>query len=169
MTWKRLLLVLPLGLLVLLFVLKQAAERRAAPPPQRTPSGVSTVEPRRLLLVIVDTMRPQNVDEPGAMPVLQALGRRPDARRFDFVACSALFSFQCLQTLLEGRESPFGPALTPLFSARTQSLGITKPDPVDYTLYRVDWAAADSIAAADPGAAADSGAAAGGPGPAPPR
>jgi len=67
------------------------------------------------------------------------------------------------------RESPFGPALTPLFSARTQSLGITKPDPVDYTLYRVDWAAADSIAAADPGAAADSGAAAGGPGPAPPR
>ena len=61
------------------------------------------------------------------------------------------------------RESPFGPALTPLFSARTQSLGITKPDPVDYTLYRVDWAAADSIAAAEPGAAG------GGPGPASPR
>lgn len=46
------------------------------------------------------------------------------------------------------RESPFGPALTPVFTSRTQSLGITKPGPVDYTLYRVDWAVADSIAAA---------------------
>jgi arabinofuranosyltransferase len=45
-------------------------------------------------------------------------------------------------------ESPFGPALAPVFSARTQSLGITKPGPVDYTLYRVDWAIADSLAAA---------------------
>lgn len=67
------------------------------------------------------------------------------------------------------RESPFGPALTPLFSAQTQSLGVTKPGPVDYTLYRVDWAAADSIAAAGPVAAADSIAAGDGPGPAAPR
>jgi hypothetical protein len=48
------------------------------------------------------------------------------------------------------RESPFAPALTPLFSARTQSLAMARPGPVDYTLYRVDWAAVDSLRAAGP-------------------
>jgi hypothetical protein len=36
-------------------------------------------------------------------------------------------------------ESPAGPALTALFTARTQSLGVAQAGAVDYTLYRVDW------------------------------
>ena len=39
------------------------------------------------------------------------------------------------------------PSLDPIATARTQSLAIAKPGPVDYTLYKVDWAIADSIAA----------------------
>jgi hypothetical protein len=44
-------------------------------------------------------------------------------------------------------ESPFWPALDPIATERTQSLAIAKPGPVDYTLYKIDWAIADSIAA----------------------
>jgi hypothetical protein len=44
------------------------------------------------------------------------------------------------------RESRFAPALTPIDSATTQSLAMAKPGAVDYTLYRIDWAIADSIA-----------------------
>jgi hypothetical protein len=43
-------------------------------------------------------------------------------------------------------ESPYRPALDPLATARTQSLAIAKPGPVDYTLYKVDWGIVDSIA-----------------------
>jgi hypothetical protein len=42
-------------------------------------------------------------------------------------------------------ESPFGMALRPIFSERTESLGITKPLPVDYTLYQIDWSAVESL------------------------
>lgn len=44
-------------------------------------------------------------------------------------------------------ESPYWPALEPIATARTQSLAIAKPGPVDYTLYKVDWTVADSIGA----------------------
>jgi len=43
-------------------------------------------------------------------------------------------------------ESRFAPTLTPLATARTQSLAMAKPGAVDYTLYRVNEAVADSIA-----------------------
>lgn len=42
-------------------------------------------------------------------------------------------------------QSPLGPALTVLFTARTASLGVSIAGPVDYTLYRIDWEAADRI------------------------
>jgi len=42
-------------------------------------------------------------------------------------------------------QSPLGPALTALFTARTQSLGVAQVGAIDYTLYRVDWEAADRI------------------------
>lgn len=44
-------------------------------------------------------------------------------------------------------RSSFAPALTPLRLASVPNLGIARPAPAYYTLYRVDWAAADSIAA----------------------
>lgn len=54
------------------------------------------------------------------------------------------------------RESPLREALTPLFHARTQSLAMAKPGPVDYTLYRVNWAKVDSIASMTPNYASSS-------------
>lgn len=42
-------------------------------------------------------------------------------------------------------QSPLGPALRVVFTARTASLGVTIAGPVDYTLYRIDWDAADRI------------------------
>jgi hypothetical protein len=44
-------------------------------------------------------------------------------------------------------QSPFWRALDPIATARTQSLAIAKPGPIDYTLYKIDWTIADSIAA----------------------
>ncbi len=51
-------------------------------------------------------------------------------------------------------ESPAGPALTVVFTARTQSLGVAQPGAVDYTLYRVDWEAVDRLMAGENVAAA---------------
>ena len=43
-------------------------------------------------------------------------------------------------------RSRYGPALTPLRLASVPNLGIARPAPAFYTLYRVDWTVADSIA-----------------------
>jgi hypothetical protein len=45
------------------------------------------------------------------------------------------------------RRSRYAPALTPLRLASVPNLGIARPTPAYYTLYRVDWAVADSIGA----------------------
>jgi hypothetical protein len=44
------------------------------------------------------------------------------------------------------QRSRFAPALTPLRLASVPNLGIARPTPAFYTLYRVNWAVADSIA-----------------------
>ena len=44
-------------------------------------------------------------------------------------------------------RSRYAPALAPLRLASVPNLGIARPLPAYYTLYRVDWAVADSIAA----------------------
>ncbi len=44
------------------------------------------------------------------------------------------------------QRSRFAPALRPLRLASVPNLGIARPTPAYYTLYRVDWAVADSIA-----------------------
>jgi hypothetical protein len=43
------------------------------------------------------------------------------------------------------RESRYGSALTTLSTAPMPSLGVSIPEPVVYTLYRVDWAVFDSL------------------------
>jgi len=43
-------------------------------------------------------------------------------------------------------RSRYAPALAPLRLASVPNLGIARPLPAYYTLYRVDWAVADSIA-----------------------
>lgn len=109
MSWTRLLLVVPFLLLAVVGALAlssgsdSTSDRSAAPIAE---------PPGRLFVVIVDSLRTQNLDHPDEMPKLRALSEQPHARRFDLRTCSANFSMQCLQTLLEGQESPFGADLT---------------------------------------------------------
>jgi len=46
------------------------------------------------------------------------------------------------------RASRYGRALMPLGTAPMPSLGVSIPEPVVYTFYRVDWAVFDSLRAA---------------------
>lgn len=45
-------------------------------------------------------------------------------------------------------RSPYRACLTPLGEADVPNLGVTRPEPVVYTFYRVDWAVFDSLQAA---------------------
>jgi hypothetical protein len=45
------------------------------------------------------------------------------------------------------RRSPYAASLTPLGTSRVPNLGIARPTPAVYTVYRIDWAAFDSLRA----------------------
>jgi hypothetical protein len=72
-------------------------------------SGSSTPAPsavsHRLVVVIVDSLRRQAVDE--LMPNIRALASAPDAIDLDVTTGAANMSLPCIQTLMEGRQSPF--------------------------------------------------------------
>ena len=65
----------------------------------------------RLVLIIVDSLRRATLEEPGVMPHLLAWSREPSQRTLDVHTCGANFTLPCVQTLLEGRESPFAAGL----------------------------------------------------------
>jgi hypothetical protein len=48
------------------------------------------------------------------------------------------------------RRSPYASVLTPIGTASVPNLGIARPTPAVYTVYRVDWAAFDSLRAGRP-------------------
>jgi hypothetical protein len=80
------------------------------------PSGALThaLDPRvnpdaRLLVVVVDSLRRATLD--AHMPHLRALALSAAARAVDVQTCSANFTLPCIQTLLEGRQSPFAAGL----------------------------------------------------------
>jgi hypothetical protein len=102
---KALLLLAPAVLLVLLasFYRQEAGTGRDA---GRTTRETS-VRGQRLIIVIVDSLRQATLEKPGVMPHLLALARDGATRRFPLLTCSANFTLPCLQTLMEGRQSPF--------------------------------------------------------------
>lgn len=65
----------------------------------------------RLVVVIVDSLRRETLEDPGTMPRLLAWAQSPGVRTVDVRTCSANFTLPCVQTLLEGRESPFAAGL----------------------------------------------------------
>ncbi|MBW2458389.1 MAG: hypothetical protein JRI68_28055 [Deltaproteobacteria bacterium] len=109
MGWSRLLLVIPFALLVVVAALELSSSSDQGAGEAEFLRSRAT--PGRLFLIIVDSLRPENLDG-GEMPHLVELSQRPDARRFPLTTCVANYSVQCLQTLLEGRESPFGADVT---------------------------------------------------------
>ncbi len=60
---------------------------------------------QRLVVVIVDSLRPELVEDDTHMPFLHSLST-PELT-FPVRTCQANFTLPCIQTLLEGRESPF--------------------------------------------------------------
>ncbi|MEZ4460171.1 MAG: hypothetical protein R3E66_10655 [bacterium] len=73
----------------------------------------------RTVIVIVDSLRPQNVT-PELMPHLAAL----QAHRRHIHTCSANFTLPCIQTLLEGKQSPFSAGLSNFTGEKGQATSL---------------------------------------------
>jgi hypothetical protein len=100
-------MVLPLCLSVAVVLTWKADESQSRAVPE-LPASTSA---ERLVVVVVDSLRPQNVDPPGDMPRLSALARTRGTMVREVVSCSANFTLPCMQTMMEGRPSPFSSGL----------------------------------------------------------
>ena len=92
-TWMA---IIPLALIVLLSILSSPS--REDPTRDLTPRKTG-----RLVIVIIDSLRAEVVDD--HMPALRRLASQ--GLRRDITTCTANFTLPCIQTLLEGRQSPF--------------------------------------------------------------
>ena len=105
---RVLLLITPAVLLVLFAALHRAptggVSETATP---GRPAAQAERDGRRLVVVIVDSLRQATLEKPAVMPHLLALAEAGETARFTLLTCSANFSLPCLQTLMEGRQSPF--------------------------------------------------------------
>ncbi len=97
-------MLLPLGLSMLFIY---GASLSPISNPTTTPQKKSLESPGddRLVLVIVDSLRRQDVDE--LMPNLKALAQQQGSTFLDVHTAGGNMSLPCIQTLLEGRESPY--------------------------------------------------------------
>src|SRR4029077_4045425 len=107
--WRRtilliLVMLLPLGLSTFFLLTTRSSPRlhdSGAPQKESTQS----ISDGRLVVIIVDSLRRQAVDE--VMPNLKALAQDPASTYLDVHTASGNMSLPCIQTLLEGRESPY--------------------------------------------------------------
>ena len=100
-------MLLPLGLSALFIYgsrAKSSSEGSTAPTESSAASGNG-----RLVLVIVDSLRRQDVDE--LMPNLKAFAQRQGSTVFDVHTAGGNMTLPCIQTILEGRESPYASAI----------------------------------------------------------
>ncbi|MCU0558952.1 MAG: alkaline phosphatase family protein [Desulfobacterales bacterium] len=107
---KTLLLIVPAALLVQLaaFCPLEAPVSVSA---TRHPAPAAGERGQRQVIVIVDSLRQATLEKPGVMPHLFALAMAEGTRSVPVLTCSANFSLPCLQTLMEGRQSPFASGL----------------------------------------------------------
>jgi phosphopentomutase/2,3-bisphosphoglycerate-independent phosphoglycerate mutase family metalloenzyme len=100
-------MLLPLGLSALFIYgsrARSSAEGNTAPGTES-----SAVTGNRLVLVIIDSLRHQDVDE--LMPNLKAFAQRQGSTVFDVHTAGGNMTLPCIQTILEGRESPYASAI----------------------------------------------------------
>jgi hypothetical protein len=95
------------ALLVVLSGFHEATPDSAAP----GSAAVRAPSDGRLLVVVVDSLRRETLEAPGHMPRLLEIARRPDSLTRDVASCDANFTLPCMQTMLEGRQSPFSTGL----------------------------------------------------------
>jgi hypothetical protein len=88
---------------------------------QATPEGksIQPISDGRLVIIIVDSLRRQAVDE--VMPHLKAFAQDRGSICLDVHTASGNMSFPCIQTLLEGRESPYASAIQDFTGGRGSS------------------------------------------------
>lgn len=77
--------------------------------PAQAAAASAQQERGKLLLVIVDGLRQQALDD--HMPRTKQLGHDADAWERPLHTCSGNFTVPCVQTILEGRQSPFAAGL----------------------------------------------------------
>lgn len=65
----------------------------------------------RLVVVVIDSLRHAVLEQPSDMPNLRAFATRPDVRALAVETCAANFTYPCMQTLFEGRQSPYAAGL----------------------------------------------------------
>jgi hypothetical protein len=65
----------------------------------------------RLVIVVIDSLRRDNLEKPGHMERLHALAQAPGSVVRDVVSCAGNFTLPCMQTMMEGRQSPFSSGL----------------------------------------------------------
>src|SRR3982074_570953 len=71
--------------------------------------SIQPISDGRLVIIIVDSLRRQAVDE--VMPHLKVLAHDRGSICLDVHTAGGNMSFPCIQTLLEGRESPYASAI----------------------------------------------------------
>lgn len=67
--------------------------------------------PGRLVLVVIDSLRVEAMAEADTVPYLRQLAARPEAHWLPVYTCKGNFTLPCVQTLLEGKESPMASGL----------------------------------------------------------
>ena len=77
--------------------------------PQQAPTPTARPAQGRLIVVVVDSLRAKALDD--HMPRTAEIAQAPNGARREVRTCSANFTLPCMQTLMEGRQSPFAAGL----------------------------------------------------------
>lgn len=108
-------MLLPLMLIVFFLFLYRPTSRsvvgnQTRPEDSKSPSGATApANDGRLVVLIIDSLRRQAIDE--LMPNLKAFSQQQGVMDMDVHTATANMSLPCIQTLLEGRESPYASAI----------------------------------------------------------
>ena len=99
--------------LIVGFLLMMVVMALGTPSPQQPAPAVKTkpvaaaVPPGRLVVYILDALRLEAMTEPDTVPLLRAFARKPGVNWIPVRTCKGNFTLPCMQTLMEGKESPF--------------------------------------------------------------
>ena len=101
------------------FARSSAISGKSGKPPDKSTSSVGD---GRLVVVIVDSLRREAVDK--VMPNLKELVQDRASTYVDVHTASGNMSLPCIQTLLEGRESPYASAIRDFTGTRGSNNGL---------------------------------------------
>lgn len=86
--------------------------RQASSPPAAPAALSGAAEPGgRLVVLILDSLPRAAAEHAALMPEVTTLSQGPSARWLPVRTCAGNFTLPCMQTLFEGRESPFSSSL----------------------------------------------------------